>query len=257
MTEKMLGDFRLLTFDTFGTLIDWETGIWEALTPLCARLPRRVQRDEALEAFARAETEAQRATPQRLYRNLLSDVHANLAVDWGVEPDPRESAAFGASVPDWPAFRDASESLAYLRRFFCLATITNCDRTSYRGASKRLGDPWHAIWTAEDIGSYKPDKRNFDFLIARARSEFEADPEEILHVAQSLHHDILPAARFGLPYTAWIDRRHQDGGYGATMPPTEDASPAWRFSSLAALARQHMHEVERRTEDTGRSPMAP
>ena len=102
---KRLGDFRVLTFDTFGTLIDWETGIWEALAPLRARLVRRIERDEALEGFAKAETAAQDATPGRLYRDLLSDVHDSLAREWGVEPEFAESEAFGASVPDWPAFR--------------------------------------------------------------------------------------------------------------------------------------------------------
>ncbi len=239
---KRIGDFRVLTFDTFGTLIDWETGIWEALAGLRDRLSRRIERDEALEGFAKAETAAQEATPGRLYRDLLSDVHDRLAREWGVEPEAAESAAFGASVPDWPAFSDSAEALAYLRGHFRLATITNCDRKSYEGASKRLGEPWHAIWTAEDIGSYKPDPRNFEFLIAHAKSEFGASPADILHVAQSLHHDIVPAARFGLPYTAWIDRRSGDARPGATLPPASAVSPTWRFTTLAELARQHRLE---------------
>ena len=243
-SPKRLDDFRVLTFDTFGTLIDWETGIWEALAPLRARLTRRIGREEALESFAKAEAAAQEATPGRLYRDLLSDVHDSLAKEWGLEPDSAESAIFGASVPDWPAFSDSAEALAHLRGHFRLATITNCDRKSYRGASTRLGDPWHAVWTAEDIGSYKPDPRNFEYLIAQARSEFGATPEDILHVAQSLHHDIVPAARFGLPYTAWIDRRSGDASHGATLPPASAISPTWRFTTLAELARQHRQESE-------------
>ncbi len=241
--EKRLCDFRVLTFDTFGTLIDWETGIWEALAPLRSRLSQPPERDAALEAFARTETAAQQANPTRLYRDLLADVHRSLTIEWNVEPDFKESAAFGASVPNWPAFSDAADALTYLRRHFRLATITNCDRSSYQGANKRLGDPWHSIWTAEDIGSYKPDRRNFDFLIARAKAEFGAAPDDILHVAQSLHHDILPAARYGLRYTAWIDRRKANGGYGATLPPNTEANPTWRFSRLAELVRQHAQEL--------------
>ena len=220
-------------------------GIWEALGPLRSRLSQQLERDAALEAFARTETAAQQSNPKRLYRDLLADVHQSLAMEWRVEPDFKESAAFGASVPNWPAFSDAVDALTYLRRHFRLATITNCVRSSYQGASKRLGDPWHSIWTAEDIGSYKSDRRNFDYLTARAKAEFCA-AEDILHVAQSLHHDILPAARYGLRYTAWIDRRNAEGGYGATLPPTTEANPTWCFSSLTELARQHSQELRER-----------
>lgn len=242
-SEKRLSDFRVLTFDTFGTLIDWETGIWVALAPLRARLIQDLQRDEALKAFATHESAVQSATPGCMYRDLLAVVYDRLAQEWGVRPDASESAAFGASVSSWPAFSDAAESLAYLRDHFRLVTVTNCDRRSYRGANRSLGDPWHAIWTAEDIGSYKPDPRNFEYLITHAKSEFGAAPEDILHVAQSLYHDILPAAQYGLPYTAWINRRHADGGYGATPPPAETVRATWQFATLAEFVEQHMQET--------------
>ena len=230
---KRIRDFRVLTFDTFGTLIDWETGIWNALAPLRDRLSRPVDRETALEAFARHETALEATAPDRLYRHLLAEVYGRMSAEWGAKAEPDESAAFGESVPDWPAFPDAAEGLARLREHFCLATLTNCDRRSYRGASARLGDPWDAVWTAEDIGSYKPDRRNFEHLIRSVQSVFSATPEDVLHIAQSLHHDIVPAARYGLPYTAWINRRQDEPGSGATLPTAGEVKPNWQFASLA------------------------
>ena len=238
-----ISGFRLLTFDTFGTLIDWETGIWNALAPLRRRLPQPREREAVLRDHAEWESRLQAAEPGLPYRQLLTAVHRRLAERWQVAPDAAESAAYGASVPDWPAFADAPDALAYLRRRFRIATLTNCDRQSYRGASRRLGDPWHAIWTAEDVGVYKPDPRSFAWLLARAKAEFGAGPEEILHVAQSLHHDIEPAPRCGLPYTAWIDRRHDRPGDGATPPVDAALRPTFRFTSLKGLVDRHRAET--------------
>ncbi len=243
-TAKRISDFRLLTFDTYGTLIDWETGIWNALAPIRARLSTEPDREAALEAFARHEAAAEEETPDRLYRHLLADAHVRMTEEWGLDPLPGEAERFGASVPDWPAFSDAPEGLAWLRRHFFIATLTNCDRQSYRGSNERLGDPWHAIWTAEDVGAYKPSKRNFDFLVRTARTQFGVEPEDILHVAQSLYHDIVPAARYGLPHTAWIDRRHLADGSGATPRTDVKVDPDWRFTSLAELVEAHRVETE-------------
>lgn len=135
-----LGDFPILTFDTYGTLIDWETGIWDALQPLYARLAAPPTREAALAAFAQAESACQAATPDLRYADLLAVTHRTLARNWGREPDQAESIRFGQSVGDWPAFADAAESLAYLRRHHRLVTLTNCDRASYRGSTARLGD---------------------------------------------------------------------------------------------------------------------
>ena len=111
MTPMRLRDFPVLTFDTYGTLIDWETGIWEALQPLCSRLADPPDRGAALAAFAREESACQAADPGLLYADLLSAVHNSLARRWGTEPDDAESLRFGQSVGDWPAFEDAAPSL--------------------------------------------------------------------------------------------------------------------------------------------------
>ena len=235
-----LCDFPILTFDTYGTLIDWETGIWAGLQPLCARLADPPTRETALAAFAEVESDCQNITPDRLYADILAATHRTLTQNWGGAPDAAESMRFGQSVGEWPAFADAAESLAYLKRHHRLITLTNCDRASYRGSSARLGDPWDAILTAEEIGSYKPSLANFEFLLARVAADFGGDPGSILHVAQSLFHDHVPAKATGLT-TAWIDRRAGRGG-GATAPPQEAVEPDFRFKSMAELVAQHRAE---------------
>ncbi len=234
-----LCDFPILTFDTYGTLIDWETGIWAALQPLCSRLADPPAREAALAAFARAESAGQAAIPDLLYADLLAATHRTLARNWGSEPDGAESVRFGQSVGDWPAFADAAEALAYLKRHHRLVTLTNCDRASYRGSSARLGEPWDAVLTAEEIGSYKPSPDNFEFLLARVAADFGGPPRSILHVAQSLFHDHVPAKAIGLT-TAWIDRRAGRGG--ATAPPQKAVVPDFRFKSMAELVARHRAE---------------
>ena len=235
-----LCDFSILTFDTYGTLIDRETGIWDALQPLCARLADPPTREAALSAFAQVESACQAANPDLLYADLLAATHRTLARNWSDEPDDAESIRFGQSVGDWPAFADAAASLAYLERHHRLITLTNCDRASYRGSSARLGDPWDAIFTAEEIGSYKPSLANFEFLLAQVAADFGGDPGSILHVAQSLFHDHVPAKAIGLT-TAWIDRRSGRGG-GATASPQKAVEPAFRFKNMAELVAQHRAE---------------
>ncbi len=235
---KQLHDYKALAFDTYGTLIDWESGIFNALSPLLERHPAAPTRDQVLEAFARTESAQQAATPQMIYSALLSSVYLQLAADWGIDADAAEAEAFGQSVKDWPAFDDARDALAYLRQHYTLITLTNCDRASYRGSDLRLGEPWHAIYTAEDVGSYKPSPRNFEFLLSRAKGDFGLAPEDILHTAQSLFHDHVQATQFGLA-TAWIDRRHDASGCGATMPPPGDYRIDFHFKNMAELVAEH------------------
>lgn len=237
-----LSDFRVLTFDTFGTVIDWETGILEALAPLLAKLDAPPGRERVLELFAQAEADQQAETPDMIYSDLLAAVYRTLAAGWGVPAGTEEAARFGASVGDWPAFEDSAAALRTLKDHYTLITVTNCDRESYRGASRRLGDPWDAIYTAQDIGSYKPSPRNFEYMIDRVKRDFGYDKTEILHTAQSLFHDHVPATAHGLA-TAWIDRRRGTDGFGATPPPPGDYRIDFHFSSLADMVRAHREEM--------------
>jgi 2-haloalkanoic acid dehalogenase type II len=235
-----LSDFTTLTFDCYGTLIDWESGIHTALQPLVAKTGRAMGRDAVLETFARYESAQEHETPGMIYSELLTRVHARLAREWGVADDAAADAAFGASVPDWPAFPDSPGALAYLKQHYKLVILSNVDRQSFAGSNKRLGVVFDAIYTAQDIGSYKPDPRNFEYMLAK-QAALGTPKESILHTAQSLFHDHKPAKPFGLA-TCWIDRRHADAGWGATMP-VEGASYDFRFTSLQAMADAHKAET--------------
>ena len=238
-----LTDFDTLTFDCYGTLIDWESGIFTALQPLLAKAANGFGRDAALEAFARHESAQEHETPSMIYSDLLSHVHARLAREWGVAADAAADATFGAAVPDWPAFADSAQALAYLKRHYKLVILSNVDRTSFAGSNKRLGVEFDAIYTAQDVGSYKPDPRNFEYLLSHL-AERGIQPPQILHTAQSLFHDHAPAKKFDLA-SCWIDRRHDAAGWGATMPPPDGAAYDFRFTSLQAMADAHAAELRR------------
>ena len=134
-----LTDFKCLTFDCYGTLIDWETGIWNAMQPLISEGRLAVDREKALEAFGRHEPDQEHQTPSLRYSSLLTVTHARLAKEWGVKAFAELHDRFGASVPDWPAFPDTAEALRYLKRNFKLVILSNVDRTSFSGSAKKLG----------------------------------------------------------------------------------------------------------------------
>jgi 2-haloacid dehalogenase len=232
-----LSDFDVLSFDCYGTLIDWESGIHAALAPLLSRANVGLSRDRVLEAFAGIESRQQVLTPAMMYADLLAEVHGQLATTWGVVRDPAEDARFGGSIGDWPAFPDTVEALRYLKQHFRLVILSNVDRTSFQATNERLGVAFDAIYTAQDIGSYKPDPRNFAYLLDRLQEQGVAKAR-LLHVAQSLFHDHVPANAIGLA-SAWIDRRHDAGGWGATAPVPADVRYDFRFTSLGALAEAH------------------
>jgi len=239
-----LSDFKVLTFDTYGTLIDWETGIYNGLAPLVekAGLEDR-SRDDILETFAKHETDQEVQTPGMVYMQLLSVVYQRLAKEWDVKVTSEEANIFGASVPDWPEFADSPRALQYLKKHFKLVTLTNCDRLSYRGSNLRLRIEYDAIYTAQDIGSYKPSLNNFDYMLRRLQEDFGLMKKDILHTAQSLFHDHAPANQVGLA-SAWIDRRHADKGWGATMPPPGAPKYDFRFDSMIAMAKAHQQELK-------------
>jgi 2-haloacid dehalogenase len=236
-----LTDFKALTFDCYGTLIDWETGLYNALQPLLQAGAVTLGRDEVLAVFARHEAAQEAHTPQMLYSGLLAEVHRRLAGEWGVKADEERAVAFGKSVPDWPEFPDTQASLQYLQRYYKLVILSNVDRESFAGTNRRLGVTFDAICTAQDIGSYKPDPRNFEYLV-KTLAGLGVLKRNILHTAQSLFHDHAPAQAVGLS-SAWIDRRHEREGWGATVPPAGTPRYDFRFAGMAEMVRAHQGEV--------------
>jgi 2-haloalkanoic acid dehalogenase type II len=235
-----LADFRVLTFDCYGTLIDWESGIYTGLLPLLHKGDITLCRDAVLETFAKHESAQEEATPGMIYSDVLTEVHRQLAAAWGIAATEDEHRRFGASVPDWPAFADSVESLAYLKQHYKLVILSNVDRASFAGSNRRLEVAFDAVYTAQDIGSYKPAAANFEYMLDRLE-KLGHGKGDILHTAQSLFHDHAPAKLFGLT-SAWIDRRHDQKGWGATMQPPEGAAYEFRFPSLAAMVQAHRAE---------------
>jgi 2-haloalkanoic acid dehalogenase type II len=238
-----LNEFQVLTFDCYGTLIDWETGIVRAIGPWLERSGVSATRDQILAAFADAEAPQQAKTPDLPYPELLARVHGAMAERFGVAPDAAAAQAFGGSIQDWPAFPDSADALAYLKQHYRLVVLSNVDRASFAHSSRKLGVAFNAVYTAEEIGSYKPDPRNFAYMLARFAEQGIAS-EQILHTAESLYHDHIPAKRFGLA-TCWIHRRAGQSGHGATRPPEVEVSPDFRFATLGEMAEKHRAELRR------------
>lgn len=233
-----LHDFKALTFDCYGTLIDWETGMFEALKPLTSGL--NLSRDAVLEAHARHESSQQLTTPAMKYSRLLAVVYKRLAEEWGLDAPWSACEHYGNSIKDWPAFPDSVEALAYLKQHFKLVILSNVDNRSFAHSNARLKVQFDAVYTAEDIGSYKPSSRNFDYMLDKLASLGIAR-SDVLHTAESLFHDHVPANRHGLA-NCWIYRRHDKQGFGATMNPGTVPSHTFRFNSMAELAAAHRAE---------------
>lgn len=231
-------DFQVLTFDCYGTLIDWESGIWDALQPLImANGTDAVTRETALAAFAELESAQQASTPGMLYPRLLEHVHQDLARRFRLRTDADLDRAFGGSVPHWPAFPDTADALRALKRRFRLVILSNVHRAGFAASHSKLGVEFDAVYTAEDIGSYKPDPANFEYLLAKLQDDLGLPGTAVLHTAQSLFHDHVPARAAGLA-TAWIDRQRlaEGGGWGATARVDERPKIDFRFPTLAAMA---------------------
>ena len=234
-----LTDFEILSFDCYGTLIDWETGIWDAFQPLLMENRRDdISRQQLLEAFAAAESRLERENPNTPYDRILEMVHAALARHFDLTGSAALDRAFGASVPHWPAFPDTAEALRRLKRRFRLVILSNVHREGFAASNRKLGVAFDAVLTAQDIGSYKPDPANFEYLLCHAGEAWGAGPERILHVAQSMFHDHVPATKAGLA-RVWIDRQGlaRGGPWGATARVEEMPEPLATFPDMAAFAR--------------------
>ena len=231
-------NYDALTFDCYGTLIDWETGILNALRPVFAVHAIERDDDALLEAYARHEA-ALEAGPYLIYRDVLAASLRKLGEELGFTPSDEELQAFSGSVVDWPAFEDSADALQQLKQHFRLGVITNCDDDLFAASNRRLGVEFDWIITAQQAQSYKPNLRGFELAFER----IDVPRERILHVAQSLFHDHVPAKQIGMT-TVWIDRRAGREGFGATPPAT--AQPDLTVPDMRTLADLSTRTVTRR-----------
>lgn len=227
-------DFEALSFDCYGTLIDWEAGIVKVLRTWADKNGIAASDEELLTAFSVHEAAKEVEGPSDIYSLVLSKSMKALGDELGVTVTDEEAQSFGDSVPDWPAFADSAEALARLAARYKLIILSNVHREGFAGSNKRLGVTFTSIITAQDVGSYKPSLNNFAALDAEVKRLGIAEGK-LLHVAQSLFHDHVPAKAVGLP-TVWINRRHENPGWGATPQPPAEVTPDWTFTSMAAFA---------------------
>ena len=237
--KKAMGNYSTLTFDCYGTLIDWESGIWDAMQPLiAANSVTTIDRQAGLQAFAVIESAEEASNPAMLYPQLLGNVHRKLAQQFSLKTNDQLDGEFGSSVQYWPAFADTADALRLLKRHFKLVILSNVNRDGFASSNRKLGVEFDAIYTAEDVGSYKPNTDNFRYMLSHIQTDLGVAKDQILHTAQSLHHDHVPATEFGLA-KAWIDRQHlkDSENWGATARVENRPEIDFYFSSMMEMAR--------------------
>ncbi|KAI5457064.1 HAD-like domain-containing protein [Mariannaea sp. PMI_226] len=227
-----LSEYRLLSFDVYGTLIDWETGILNGLKPLLEQNNATFPRGKLLEVYHELERTQQTKTPDMKYSELVTTIHPQIAERLGLPaPTAEQDKAFGASVGSWPAFPDTVEALKRLGKHYKLVVLSNVDLESFRLSNKGPleGVPFDLVITAQDVGSYKPDLRNFEYMLGQAEAKFGIEKSRVLQTAQSQFHDHHPAKKMGIK-SSWIERP------GAIMGNKYDVVYDWRFDTLKDMA---------------------
>jgi 2-haloacid dehalogenase len=224
MTERITH----LTFDCYGTLIDWEKGILAAVEPMVKRSGVEVASEAILRSFVKHEAllESQSWRP---YRSVLCAVTAAMASDLGIPLPEGDRELLARSLPDWPPFPDTVDSLLRLGRRYRLVILSNTDDALFAQTQQRLGVHFDEIITAELVRSYKPGKAHFQEALKR----LGVPVSQILHVAQSLYHDHAPAQQLGFR-TAWVRRPSRLAGTG--LAPAAQVKPDLVVPNLAALA---------------------
>jgi 2-haloalkanoic acid dehalogenase type II len=229
-----LTDYKVLTFDCFGTIVDWEAGVLGGMQPFLAshNATNSFSREKLLTVYHEAEAAQQAATPGLPYDALIAKILPQIATKLGLpQPTDEQSIAYGKSVGEWPAFPDSVDALRRLSKHFKLVILSNVDRASFSrtNAGPLQGVPFDLIITAQDVGSYKPDLRNFEYMLDQVKSKLGFDKGQIIQTAQSQFHDHQPAKKMGIK-SSWIVRP------GAVMGNREGEIYDWKFDTLGQMA---------------------
>ncbi len=219
--------FDVLTFDCYGTLIDWEKGILSSLKPVLNNHGIEIGGDEILEIYSALEAKAEGGEYQT-YKSVLRSILRGFATKFCFKPSEEELAVFSTCVKHWPPFEDSTKALKALQTKYKLCILSNIDDDLFAFSAQNLQVNFDTVFTAQLIGSYKPSLQNFQFAV----KHLGLPKERILHVAQSLFHDIVPAKKLGLA-TVWLNRREGKEGFGAT--PAAEAKPDFEVPDLQSL----------------------
>ena len=210
--EQAIGHVKTITFDCYGTLIDWRAGVESAMREIFGgAIIHRMH--EVFAEYIRVEAEVE-SGPYQTYRQVLADVVKRLASRFGAPVSAERAALLAQRLPQWEPFVDTTEALARLKERYRLGVLSNIDRDLFAATAARLGVAFDFVITAEDVGSYKPATGHFARLL-----EAHAERDTILHVAQSLYHDGVPSGQLGLAY-AWINR-YKEANEAAVQPLAE------------------------------------
>ena len=232
----MLRDFRALTFDVVGTLIDFETGILDWFRPMLLEHGIARADEDVLASFARAEAKYQRETPEKTFTDMLPLIYREVATGWSVRPRHEDAEAFRDSVRSWPPFPDTVGALEELSARYRLVAVTNADSWALEHMSATMGEPFDETVTCDEVGVNKPSPEVFRYVLEKLAPS-GTRKADVLHVAQSQYHDILPASMLGFA-TAWIERRHGKAGFGATPAPERTVEPTFRAADMADFVSQ-------------------
>ncbi len=222
-------EFKVVTFDCYGTLIDWESGILAAIRPALQSHGQHLDDIPLLQMYGQIEAETERQD-YRPYRQILRDVVAGYGLRLGFTPTNAEMESLPDSLASWKPFPDTVPALRLLKKNYKLGIISNIDDHLFAASAKQLEIPFDFVVTAEEARSYKPSRNNFHIALFKAGIQ----PEQLLHVAESLYHDVEPAKSLGIS-TVWVNRVTKCGDFGATLPANE--FPDMQAPDLISLAR--------------------
>jgi 2-haloacid dehalogenase len=221
--------FEWVSFDCYGTLIDWESGILGYVRPLLRSKGRDAPDAQILNLYSELEPREQQSGSYRSYREVLVSVMHGLARELNCEVSAEEAGGLADSIAEWKPFPDTVGGLRQLKSRYKLAILSNIDDDLFAFTAKRLEVPFDLVITAQQVQAYKPSHRNFETLLGR----IGGPPEALLHAAESLYHDVAPARELGIA-TVWVNRRQ---GKPAAAARLADAKPDLEVASVAELAR--------------------
>ena len=226
--------FEILTFDCYGTLIDWETGILAALHRILSAHGKKMDDATLLKLYGDFEQRSEQGA-FRPYREVLESVVRQFAAEFHFTPSAEELRSLSDSLPTWRPWPDTVVALRQLKKRFRLAILSNVDDDLFADTRPQLGVDFNEVITAQQAQAYKPSLKLFEMALSR----INAPAHRVLHVAQSFYHDVVPAQALGLA-TVWVNRPSARPGVGAVR--AAEAKPDLTVSSLAELADAAVHD---------------